>query len=96
MKRNKMDNMVTIGTYVLVGTRDWEVLDVKKIERVDLLYVYSKNQFDEVKGHVDFNDKLLHLKKDDEDLRFDFKENGNKTSVLDEIDYGDEKHDSQN
>ena len=77
MKRNKMDNLVSIGTYVLVGKREWEVLDVKKIERVDLLYVYSKNQLDEVKGHPDFSEKLLDLQKADEDLGIDFCENEN-------------------
>lgn len=96
MKRNKMDNMVNIGTYVLVGTRDWEVLDTKKTERVDLLYVYSKGQNQQIKEHADFSEKLLDLDKTDEDLGIEFCENDNKMSVFDDIDYGDEKEGAKN
>ena len=41
--RSKRDNMVSMGTVVLIGVRNWEVIstDSKKLEKCDLLEVYS-------------------------------------------------------
>lgn len=41
--RSKRDNMVSLGTVVLVGIRNWEVTaaDSKKLDKCDLLEVYS-------------------------------------------------------
>ena len=47
--RNKRDNMIAMGTIILVGERDWEVRSAKKKEKVDLLYVYSSGQHDALK-----------------------------------------------
>lgn len=56
--RNKRDNLVNLNTLVLVGLRNWEVTDKKP--KCDLLYVYSNNQFPELKKKVKFEDKLLN------------------------------------
>ena len=42
--RNKRDNEVVKGTFVLVGRRPWETLREGKTEVTDLLYVYDNNQ----------------------------------------------------
>ena len=39
--RGKRDNMITIGTWVLVGIREWEVLKQGSKPKCDLLEVYS-------------------------------------------------------
>jgi len=47
--RNKRDNMIAMGTIVLVGQREWEVRAANKKEKVDLLYVYSLGQHESLK-----------------------------------------------
>ena len=42
--RNKRNNEVTKGTFVLVGRRSWETQQAGKKEVTDLLYVYDNNQ----------------------------------------------------
>ena len=57
--RNKRHNRVEIGTRVLVGLRDWEVLQKDKKSKCDLLEVYDKKQLSDLKKDVNFNSKLL-------------------------------------
>ena len=47
--RNKRDNNISLDVLVLVGLRSWEVRSEKKKPVVDLLYVYSPNQYDSLK-----------------------------------------------
>ena len=47
--RGKRDNAVTMGTWLLVGKREFEVRDPKKKEHVDLLYVYSPSNLSKLK-----------------------------------------------
>ena len=47
--RNKRDNQISINSILLVGLRDWEVVQRKKKEKVDLLYVYDNNQVETLK-----------------------------------------------
>jgi translation initiation factor IF-1 len=47
--RNKRDNTISMDTMVLIGLRSWEARAKGKRERVDLLYVYSASQYDELK-----------------------------------------------
>ena len=81
-QRNKRDNSVTLHGLVLVGLRDWEVLDVKKKPKCDLLYVYSTGQYDEVKEHKDYNKKILGAN-DDNDTSIVFSDDEDET-----IEYG--------
>mgnify|MGYP001342741207 CR=1 FL=1 len=66
--RNKRDNKIDVNSIVLCGKRAWEVRCDKKKEKVDLLYVYSSNQNEELKSlfkKIDVYDILFqHLKKD--------------------------------
>ena len=48
--RNKRDNTIALDTLVLVGLRTWEVRSESKKEKVDLLYVYSDSQHEELKN----------------------------------------------
>ena len=49
--RGKRDNMVSIGTVVLVGQRTWEVISAesKKLPKCDLLEVYSSADVDKLR-----------------------------------------------
>ena len=47
--RNKRDNVIVQDSLILVGVRSWEVLSENKKEKVDLLYVYSPNQYDSLR-----------------------------------------------
>ena len=47
--RGKRDNIISPGTWVLVGLRSWEVKNVDAKETCDLLEVYSSNDQDALK-----------------------------------------------
>ena len=57
--RNKRHNAISLGTIVLVGLRDWEVLSTKKKPKVDLLEVYSQGQMDQLKKLKSLNKEIL-------------------------------------
>ena len=59
--RNRRDNQINVDSLVLVGLREWEVVNKKKLPKVDLLYVYLKTQTDELKKLKNFNKKILPL-----------------------------------
>lgn len=42
--RGKKDNLVKIGTWVLIGKRDWETIRDGKLENCDLLVVYRDDE----------------------------------------------------
>jgi len=68
--RNRRDNQISIGTLVLVGLREWELTNKKKLPKVDLLYVYSKNQTEELKSLKNFNKKILPHELQNEEVNF--------------------------
>lgn len=39
--RNKQGNLLSIGSWVLIGVRNWETITPKKKEKCDLLEIYS-------------------------------------------------------
>jgi|UniRef100_A0A6C0C5W2 initiation factor 1A len=47
--RNKRSNQIIEGGLVLIGLRDWEVVKPGKLEKCDLLEVYSRDQCSELK-----------------------------------------------
>tara|TARA_A100001388_G_C28571586_1_gene404544 strand:+ start:32 stop:577 length:546 start_codon:yes stop_codon:yes gene_type:complete len=88
-KRNKRDNSITEGCYVLAGIREWEVVAPKKKQKADLLYVYGKNEINDI---ISSNKNLGNLfqsiidNDDDVNIEFDVNANNNfnnKTKVLD-------------
>lgn len=50
--RSKRDNFIGIGTYVLVGLRDWEVVAKGKKRKCDLLEVYSTQDIEQIKRYL--------------------------------------------
>lgn len=48
--RNKRDNEIALNKILLVGKRDWEVVAPNKKEKVDLLYVYSEYQYEQLRN----------------------------------------------
>ena len=48
--RNKRDNQIALNKILLVGKRDWEVVNPNKKEKVDLLYVYSEYQYEQLRN----------------------------------------------
>jgi translation initiation factor 1A len=60
--RGKRDNIINIGTWILVGIREWDVNkseDTKKMQQCDLLEVYSDYDIERLKDSVDTNWSLL-------------------------------------
>lgn len=77
--RNKWDNLVVPGTFVLVGIRSWEVRASSKMQKCDLLYVYDEEDVNRLrKSNVPINWKTLQSTNnsygDIEDLGFEFTE----------------------
>jgi len=48
--RNKRDNQIALNKILLVGKREWEVVAPNKKEKVDLLYVYSEYQYEQLRN----------------------------------------------
>ena len=69
--RNKRDNNVSVDTMLLVGLREWEVVAAKKKQKVDLLYVYSKSDLEDLKKLKNVNPKVLP-----DSVQVEIKENG--------------------
>ena len=60
----KRQNMISIGTWVLVGIRDWEVR-INGEQKCDLLEVYSASEKDRLKQiENNFNFKVLNIASD--------------------------------
>jgi|TARA_R110002074_G_scaffold52070_2_gene131440 initiation factor 1A len=88
--RNKRDNNIAVNKVLLVGRRLWEVVNPKKKQKVDLLYVYSDGQIDDLRQKVNVNSIVLpdYIEKEEEiayDLssKNDWKDEKNKTIVGD-------------
>jgi len=45
--KNKRNNMISVGSVILIGLRDWE----KESKNCDLLAIYSGNQIEELRNH---------------------------------------------
>jgi translation initiation factor 1A len=53
--RGKKDNLVSIGTWVLIGKRNWETSRDGKLENCDLLVVYREDEKKKLMQICDFN-----------------------------------------
>ena len=80
--RNKRDNFIKLNGLVLVGRREWEIVAEHKKQKVDLIYVYSDNQLDDLKKNTVINDVLIG-KKDEEDIGFIIQENIDENTKID-------------
>ena len=73
--RNKRDNTVKLDSILLVGLRSWEHLAEGKKPKVDLLYVYSDSQINDLKKNSNFNNEILPNMVQEEDDGIIFTEN---------------------
>ena len=70
--RNKRDNSIKVNTIVLAGIRDFEVVQAKKKEKVDLLYVYNESDMNELKEIPEVQSILdMSQKTYDDDMPFE-------------------------
>ena len=59
--RNKRDNIISAGTWILVGLREWEnSADLKKLQQCDLLEIYSGILKERLKELEDCNWSVLN------------------------------------
>ena len=47
--RGKRDNCVNVGNWILIGKREWEIVDSYKKEKCDLLEVYNQSDVEQLK-----------------------------------------------
>ena len=63
--RGKRDNMIGVGSWILIGLREWEIGkdDTKKLENCDLLEVYNNIEQDKLKRsyNVFTNNREAHI-----------------------------------
>jgi initiation factor 1A len=59
--RNKRDNIISAGTWILIGLREWEnSADTKKMQQCDLLEIYSGSTKERLKELEDCNWSVLN------------------------------------
>ncbi len=85
-KRNKRDNSINEGAYILAGLRLWEVVGPKKKQKADLLYVYGKSEVTDIIATNKNLGKLFQSMPEEEvesvvefDIRADMSFNNTKT-----------------
>ena len=59
MGRNKRDNYISVNGVLLVGRRLWSVVSGNKKEKVDLLYVYSDGNVEDLKKKANLPEYIL-------------------------------------
>ena len=42
--RNKQSNLITVGSWIIIGKRSWETIHPDKLEKCDLLEIYNQNE----------------------------------------------------
>ena len=74
--RGKRDNFVGPGAWLLVGIREWEIVNPKKKPKCDLLEVYNNMEKDRLrKTKIDFSHLLNNdstINSDEEDTSVEF------------------------
>ena len=75
--RNKRDNNIAVNKVLLVGRRLWEVVGPKKKQKVDLLYVYSDGQIDDLRQKVAVNSVILPDGVEEDDIAYDISSKNN-------------------
>ena len=68
--RGKRDNCVNVGSWILIGKREWEISDSDKKEKCDLLEVYNQTDVEQLKK-LPNNWKILTSVSETEELQGD-------------------------
>ena len=90
--RNRRDNTVRLNGILLVGLRDWEHRAEGKKQKVDLLYVYSDSQVNDLKKNSVFNMELLPNNIQEEDDNIIFTENTDDDDFMGETKQKEQKN----
>ena len=93
------DNNIGLGTWVMVGIRDWEVRGDGKT-KCDLLYVYSDLDKDDIRQNSGINLELDKVNTDINGVVVDddvvFKEDNSENYIVDQPDIVDSEEDENN
>ena len=57
--RNKQSNLITIGSWIIIGLREWETVKPDKKEKCDLLEIYNNNEKHKLIQNCDVNLSFL-------------------------------------
>ena len=92
--RNKRDNTIGKGTWVLAGKREWEVRGTNDKEVCDLLEVYSATDVENLKNSVVCDWRVLASEKDtalvqDEELVFEDDRTQHYAEIMDNAETAD-------
>ena len=68
--KGKSSNIVKKGSWILVGTREWETPSDKKMQSCDLLEVYSDTETDKLKSLINWSAFDTSDTKHDDDVNF--------------------------
>ena len=96
--RNKHSNLVNHGTWVMIGIRDWETNKIDKLEKCDLLELYSDDEKNRLKQETNYDftwlikeeNKLKNINDEDESDMIIFQNNVNMTDSLSQEFSGEE------
>ena len=104
--RNKNANRINVNTRILVGLRDWEVLNNDKKERCDLLEVYNDAELRDIMNDPRYNKQILIsedelvgntnfkdaiiFENDEDDALINEEENKDKKNIVETNDENDE------
>ena len=96
--RNKHSNLVNHGTWVMIGIRDWETNKIDKLEKCDLLELYSDDEKNRLKQETNYDftslikeeNKLNNINDQDESDMIIFQNNVNMTDSLSQEFSGEE------
>jgi translation initiation factor 1A len=58
--RNKRNNIISPQSIILIGIRDWEVVAQDKKQKCDLLEVYERYMYDDIKKDTNSNWNMLY------------------------------------
>lgn len=61
--KNKHNNFIKLGTWVLIGLRSWETKKHDKMEKCDLIECYNENDKNYLQSHYDVDILLKEEKK---------------------------------
>jgi initiation factor 1A len=59
--RNKSSNLVSVGSWVIVGKRSWESVKADKLEKCDLLEIYNDNEKHRIQQECNVNFSALQM-----------------------------------
>ena len=68
--RRKRSNEIKVNSILLVGRREWEVVGAEKRQKVDLLFVYSKEQVARLKKEENDLNPVIFAQEEEEGFEF--------------------------